>query len=119
MDDLNIDLNDSKFDIARKEFEISLEKKRLHLTKKSPKICDLKNKLHEIAAEEENNWVQPIEWDNSMKRNNQCEVCFKAVKKQLEYNSCLYCNIVTHVYCLDPTQRDLANKRQWVCSDCL
>jgi hypothetical protein len=65
-------------------------------------------------------WIPPERWDITAKRNNICEICYESIAFSDSLDSkCSVCNVVVHINCLTPTQRNQTFRNGWICDDCV
>jgi hypothetical protein len=65
-------------------------------------------------------WIPPERWDVSAKRNHICEICGECISFSDSLDSkCTVCNVVVHISCLTPLQRNQSFRNGWVCDDCV
>jgi hypothetical protein len=65
-------------------------------------------------------WIPPERWDFAAKRNHICEICGESISftDSLDSN-CTLCNVVVHISCLTPIQRNQSFRNGWICDDCV
>lgn len=65
-------------------------------------------------------WIPPERWDFSAKRNHICEICGEGITYSDSLDSkCTLCNVVVHISCLNPSQRNQNFRNGWICDDCV